>query len=49
MKAHWVLGWVLVELKDQEGAAEEFRRVIDLEPDTERAKEAKQALKRLGK
>jgi tetratricopeptide (TPR) repeat protein len=45
--AHWVLGWVLVELKDTEGAAKAFKRVIELEPDSDRAREAQQALDRL--
>ena len=48
VEAHWVLGWVLIELKDREGAKAEFGKVIELAPDTERATEAKKALERLG-
>lgn len=47
--AHWVLAWVLVELKDTEGAATEFRKVIELAPGSDEAKGAEKALQRLGK
>ncbi|MBM3472664.1 MAG: tetratricopeptide repeat protein [Armatimonadetes bacterium] len=47
VEAHWTLGWVLIELKDREGAAAEFRKVIELAPGTERATEAQKALERL--
>jgi len=49
VEAHWVLGWVLIELKDTDGAAKAFRKVIELAPGTDRAKEAQKALERLGK
>jgi tetratricopeptide (TPR) repeat protein len=49
VEAHWVLGWVLIELKDSDGAAREFRKVIELAPGTDKAKEAQKALARLGK
>ncbi len=49
VEAHWVLGWVLVELKDTEGAAGAFRKVIELAPGTDKAQEAQKALERLGK
>ena len=48
VEAHWVLGWVLIELKDNEGAEAAFRKVIEIAPDTDRAKEAQKALERLG-
>jgi tetratricopeptide (TPR) repeat protein len=46
--AHWILGWVLVELKDDPGATEAFKAVIRLEAGTDRAQEAQKALDRLG-
>jgi len=48
VEAHWVLGWVLIDLKDKDGAKAEFRKVIELAPGTERATEAQKALERLG-
>ena len=48
VEAHWVLGWVLIELKDTDGAAKAFRNVIELAPGTDKAKEAQKALERLG-
>ncbi|MBM3472666.1 MAG: hypothetical protein FJX75_05270 [Armatimonadetes bacterium] len=48
VEAHWVLGWVLIELKDTDGAKAAFRKVIELAPGTDRAKEAQKALERLG-
>jgi hypothetical protein len=45
--AHWVLAWVLIARGDQKAAADEFREVVRLEPDTERGREAKAALGRL--
>ena len=47
-EAHYVLGWVLIELKDAEGAKAAFRKVIELVPNTDQAKEAQKALDRLG-
>jgi tetratricopeptide (TPR) repeat protein len=47
VEAHWVVAWVLVELKDTEGATKEFRKVIELAPGTDRAKEAERAIERL--
>jgi hypothetical protein len=38
---------VLIELKDRDGAAAEFRKVIELAPGAERATEAQKALERL--
>ena len=48
VEAHWALGWVLIELKDTDGAKAAFHKVIELAPDTDRAKEAQKALQRLG-
>ncbi len=48
VKAHYTLGWVLLDLKDKPGAAAEFRKVIELAPDSDEAKEAKKALERIG-
>ena len=48
VEAHWVLAWVLIELRNQDGAAEEFQKVIELAPDSDLAKQAAQALERLG-
>lgn len=47
-EAHWALAWVLIELKDQEGAKQKFRRVIELAPGSEQADQAQKALERLG-
>ena len=47
--AHWILAWVLVELKDNDGAATEFRKVIELAPGSKEAEQAEKALQRLGK
>jgi tetratricopeptide (TPR) repeat protein len=47
-EAHYVLGWVLVELKDAKGAKAAFRKVIELVPEAEQATEAQKALDRLG-
>jgi len=49
LEAHWILAWVRIELGDKAGAAAAFRRVIELSPGTERAKEAESALERLGR
>ncbi len=49
VEAHWVLGWVLVELKDTDGAAKEFRKVIELAPGSDRAREAQRALERIAR
>jgi tetratricopeptide (TPR) repeat protein len=46
--AHWVLAWVLIELKDTDGAAKELRKVIELAPGSDKATGAQQALERLG-
>lgn len=46
-EAHWVLAWVSIDLGDREGAAREFRRVVELAPGSERATEAEKALGRL--
>jgi hypothetical protein len=40
---------VLVELKDTDGAAGEFRKVIELAPGSKEAEQAQKALQRLGK
>jgi len=47
VEAHWVLAWVLVELKDTDGARAEFGKVVELAPGTERAKQAQDAIDRL--
>jgi tetratricopeptide (TPR) repeat protein len=49
VNAHWILAWVLVELKDTDGAASEFRKVIELAPGSKEAEQAQKALQRLGK
>ncbi len=49
LEAHWVLAWVLIELKDPAGAAGEFRKVIEIAPGSDRAKQAQRALERLRK
>ena len=46
-EAHWVLGWVLVELRRTDDAVGEFETVIKLVPDTDRAAEAQKAIDRL--
>ncbi len=46
--ARYALGWVLVELKDNDGAAAAFRKVIELAPGSKQAAEAQAALERLG-
>ena len=47
VEAHWVLAWVLVELKDTDGAAKAFRKVIELAPGSDKAREAQKALERI--
>ncbi len=47
-KAHYALGWVLLDQKDKTGAAAELRKVIEVAPDSEEAKEAQKALDRVG-
>jgi tetratricopeptide (TPR) repeat protein len=47
-EAHWALAWVLIELEDQAGAKQAFRRVIELAPGSEHASQAQRALGRLG-
>ena len=48
VEAHYALGWVLLDQKDKTGAAAEFRKVIELAPDSGEAKEAQKALDRVG-
>jgi len=48
VEAHWALAWVLIELNNRDGAAQAFRKVIELAPETEKAEEARKALARLG-
>jgi Tfp pilus assembly protein PilF len=48
VRAHYALGWVLVEVKDKVGAAAAFRKVIELAPASEEAKGARKALDRIG-
>jgi TolA-binding protein len=48
VEAHWALAWALIELGDRAEAADEFRKVIELAPDSEKAHEAQKALQRLG-
>ena len=48
VKAHYTLGWVLLDLKDRAGAASEFRTVVELAPDSAEAHEAQKALDRIG-
>ena len=47
VEAHWVLGWVLIELKDTESARTELRKVIELAPESDKAREAQKALERI--
>lgn len=47
VESHWVLAWVLVELKDTEGAVQAFRKVIELAPESDKAREAQHALERI--
>lgn len=47
LDAHWFLGWAYSLKGDQEHAAEQYRAIIDLAPDSDRAGEAKAALERL--
>jgi len=47
-KAHYALAWVLLDLKDKEGAKAEFRKVIELAPGSDEAKQAESALQRIG-
>ena len=49
VESHWVLGWVLTELKENDEAAKAFKRVIELEPDSDRAEEAQRAIERLAR
>jgi Tfp pilus assembly protein PilF len=46
-KAHYALAWVLLDQKDKTGAATEFRKVIELAPESEEAKEAQKTLERI--
>lgn len=46
--AHWALGWVYSALGRKPEAVAEFKEVLRLVPDTPRAKEARDAIKRLG-
>jgi len=48
VRAHYALGWVLLDLKDKTGAAVEFRKVFELAPASDEAKEAQKALDRIG-
>ena len=48
VEAFWVLGWALIELKDDAGAKQAFTRVIELEPNSDRATESQRAIERLG-
>jgi hypothetical protein len=47
VEAHFALAWVLIETGDRQAAAAEFRKVIELAPDSERAAESQKALERL--
>jgi Flp pilus assembly protein TadD len=47
VRAHYALAWTLVKLDDFEGARAQFRRVIDLAPESAEATEAEAALARL--
>ncbi len=46
--AHYVLAWVLAEQDDREGAADHFRRVVELAPEGAQGQEARTVLARLG-
>jgi Tfp pilus assembly protein PilF len=47
VEAHWVFAWVLIELKDTESARTELRKVIELAPESDKAREAQKALERI--
>ncbi|MBM3475554.1 MAG: tetratricopeptide repeat protein, partial [Armatimonadetes bacterium] len=47
VKAHYALAWVLLDLKDTTGAEAEFRKVVELAPESDEAREAQKALDRL--
>ena len=47
VKAHYALAWVLLDQKDKPGAQAEFRKVVELAPNSEEAKEAQKALDRI--
>ncbi len=47
VEAHFALAWVLIETGDRQAAAAEFRKVIELAPDSQRAAESQRALGRL--
>jgi tetratricopeptide (TPR) repeat protein len=48
VRAHYALAWVLKDQQDIEGAAAEFRKVVELSPDSAEAQESKKALERMG-
>jgi len=48
-RAHYALAWVLKDLQDEDGAAAEFRKVIEVGPDSPEAADAKKALDRMGR
>jgi len=48
VKAHYALAWVLLDQKDKDGATAEFKKVLELAPDSDEGKEAKKALERIG-
>ena len=47
VESHWVLAWLFIDMEDSEGAAREFRKVIELAPGSDKAREAQKALARL--
>jgi len=49
LRAHYALAWVLKDLKDLNGAEKEFRKAIELAPDSPEAEDSKQALQRMGR
>jgi hypothetical protein len=48
VEVHWVLAWVYVDGGRDEEAAGHFRKVIELDTDPEKTREARDALDRLG-
>lgn len=47
VEAHWILGWVLAQRGERQGAGREFREVVRLAPRTPWGKQAADAISRL--
>ncbi len=44
VESHWVLAWVFIDMDDTDGAARGFRKVLELAPGSDKAREAQKAL-----